>query len=346
MAPRAGVGTLVVAVLTLAAAMAMFLVVTLLWSKSPAGPSARELGLHPDLGFLDGFSEPGSSPWPAGLQLQLQLPPAPPTIPLVVHQTGPYPSLAEVPPALQKALDTWVQRGPRGVRTQWFGDAAADAYVQTHFPEYGDDYRALRPGAFKADLWRMLILLREGGIYVDCGVHVVAGPEAAGRMWGQLVGADCLFVDDHNVLPGSVWQGVIAARPGHPLIRAIVDTIVGNIRARMYGSNYLDITGPRAVGRAISARLGPALNARMRVTGRLAKPVWRPGVYATSDPDLGTLVVLKYRSRRVWGTAGEHLLDTKVPAYYRTVYGKRQTPHYRELWRRRQVYIDDDDTRP
>lgn len=336
------VGTLVVAAMVLVVAMALLVTVTLLWARSPAGPSARQLGLHPDLGFLDGFSEPGSSPWPAGLQL----PPPPlvgssaPSIPLVVHQTGPYEALGDAPAALQKALDTWVQRGPPGVRTQWFGDGAADAYVATHFPQYVQDYRALRPGAFKADLWRMLILLREGGIYVDCGVHIVAGPGNAARMWGQLVSADCLFVDDHNVLAGSVWQGVIAARPRHPLIAAIVEAIIGNIRARMYGSNYLDITGPRAVGRAIAARLGPALSARMRVTGRLVKPVWRPGVYATGDPDLGTLVVLKYRSRRVWGTAGEHLLDTKVPAYYRTVYGKRKTPHYRELWRLRQVYID------
>ena len=337
------VGVLAVAVVLLAVAVALFLTATLLWAKSPAGPSARQLGLHPDLGFLDGFSEPGSSPWPAGLQLPLpSVSAASPTpmIPLVVHQTGPYESLGDAPVALQKALDTWVQRGPPGVRTQWFGDGAADAYVASHFPQYVDDYRALRPGAFKADLWRMLILLREGGIYVDCGVHIVAGPAVAARMWGQLVGADCLFVDDHNVLAGSVWQGVIAARPGHPLIQAIVDKIIGNIRARMYGSNYLDITGPRAVGRAIAARLGPTLCARMLATGRLVKPVWRAGVYPTADPDLGTLVVLKYRSRRVWGTTGEHLLDTKVPAYYRTVYGKRRTPHYRELWRRRQVYID------
>lgn len=262
----------------------------------------------------------------------------PSKIPLVMYSTGPYEDASAIPASLQDARQSWLRHGPPGLRQEWASDRDARAFILEHFPQYLPEFDVLVPGAYRADLWRLLVVYKFGGIYVDCGVHF-RGEEASIRLfWDQLAQADIMFLDDEYDFVGAVFQGVLAAVAGHPLLKAAIAQVVANIRARMYGSSCLAITGPRAVGRAFMAAIPEQAQRHMR------HGMWLPGLYTPAQhgvpASMGKVLILKQKAWVISGTNGQPVLLTKTPDYYRTVYAARKTPRYPMLWRERKVYAD------
>jgi hypothetical protein len=259
-------------------------------------------------------------------------------IPLVMYSTGPYEKPADIPPSLQEARRSWTAHGPVGLRQEWANDKDARAFIALHFPQYLPEFDVLLPGAYRADVWRLLVVYKLGGIYVDCGVHFKGDPTSIRRFWSQLGQADMMFLDDDYDFPGAVFQGVLAAVAGHPLVEAAIAQVIDNIRARMHGSSCLAITGPRAVGRALMAAIPPAAQRHMR------KGNWIPGLYTHAQHaiplPMGTLLVLRQKKWVITGTDGKPILLTKTPEYYRVVYGARRMARYPFAWKERKVYAD------
>jgi hypothetical protein len=239
--------------------------------------------------------------------------------------TGPFVHNA-LPAELQAARQSWVNRGPPGMRVHWFDDAAAEQWIGTHAPQYAGDYAALVPGAFKADLWRLLVLYEHGGVYVDTGTILLQ------PLWQRTGGASLVFVREKPTLTkryrGYVWQGVLAATARHPLIRAAIDRVVHNIRNRVYGANPLCITGPGAVGHAFRDALGDSARARGMLT---RDGEWVPGHY-------GDIHILSYNQRQVSAFDGRVLVQTKTPNYYKIMYTTNRPPRYNALWKARAVF--------
>ena len=120
----------------------------------------------------------------------------------------------------------------------------------------GGDSRALRaynrliPRAFKADLWRYLIIYENGGTYFDHKMRMV-----------QPLGSWIDFESDSFVFPlywqkGSLINGIFASSPQHKLLELIITTVVENIERSYYGRSWhfapqFDITGPGAVQKAL-----------------------------------------------------------------------------------------------
>jgi mannosyltransferase OCH1-like enzyme len=58
-----------------------------------------------------------------------------------------------------------------GWEYKFYTDDEARNFLSTHFPpEVRQAYDALRPGAFKADLFRYCVLLIHGGVYADMDI--------------------------------------------------------------------------------------------------------------------------------------------------------------------------------
>ena len=308
--------------------------------RSPPSAAAPYGNLPADARQEYRFTEPDTPPWPAGVRVPAQDPPG--AIPLDIWATGPFESLETMPPVLRRALMTWRSRGPPGVRLHFYSDAQARTFVQEYFPQHLAEYDALVPGAFKADMWRLMVVWRFGGLYVDCGAHIVADVATASRFWKLLSQADVMLVDDNNPgMPGSVFQGMVAGTPRHPLMQAALLHVVANVRRREYGHHYLDVTGPRAVGKAVMNFLGPDTVRRLQFQGRGVRPDWVPGVHPLGN-GLGTAVILKYKERGVRLPDGGVLSNTKVPSYYPAVYGAsgKPKPWYGDLWAQRRIYAD------
>ena len=93
-------------------------------------------------------------------------------IPRIIHQTYFEEVTPNKHPHLSRLTNSWKQKG---WDYRFDDDEDARAFISLNFSEevlYSFD--ALIPGAFKADLFRLCVLLIEGGVYSDVGLLAVS----------------------------------------------------------------------------------------------------------------------------------------------------------------------------
>lgn len=208
-------------------------------------------------------------------------PPPPRRIPRVVHQTLAAPGVAPRRAGAAAALASWSVLNP-GWRVQRYDDAAAAAFVAAEFPEHAAAYAALPAAVQRADLFRVLVLLRKGGVYADADAACVAPLDAllqpddtlvvgwenafdtpeqahARHYVRQRQASTSVPVHDFFILAltlslAQVLNWVFAAAPGHPALRDAASAIVaaasgptpigGEGGARGANAAVLERTGP------------------------------------------------------------------------------------------------------
>ena len=109
-------------------------------------------------------------------------------------------------------------------------------FVEHHFPgETSHLYNRLTIGAAQADLWRLLVLYKYGGIYMDIDAHLV---------WplNRIIPAtsSALFL---RYKDGGATNYFIASRQEHPIIKALIEEVLRRIE-NPQSDNIYEITGP------------------------------------------------------------------------------------------------------
>ncbi len=165
-------------------------------------------------------------------------------IPRIIHQTWFEPITKEKYPKMSLMTESFRQSG---WQYEFYDDDRAAQFLQTHFPPaVFEAYDALLPGAFKADLFRYCVLLIMGGLYADTDVMLESNldkliPPSVGFMTpedipGMTVGhAHCL------------WNGFLAAAPGHPFLAQTIQNVVNHVRNRYTSIDYDDMLCPNPV---------------------------------------------------------------------------------------------------
>lgn len=175
-------------------------------------------------------------------------------IPRILHQT--YPT-AELPDAfaaavaeLKRANPTWEHR--------FYDDDAVEAFVASCGADMLRYYRRIDPGygAARADLFRYLLMYKVGGIYLDIKSGFV------GPIDETVAATDCYLIARWRNKPGQtnagfglhhelaevpggeIQQWHIAAAPGHPFLKAVIERVLSNIDSYR---PWLHDTGKRAV---------------------------------------------------------------------------------------------------
>jgi len=144
-------------------------------------------------------------------------------IPQTIHQTH---KTKQVPLKMSEAIYTWINMNPE-FEHKYYDDADLENYIYLH----GDDnvtsaYKRLKEmfpdkGAMRADLFRLLVLKREGGVYADCDTS----PKR------RLV--DILDKEDQYVTGigrrSDFHQWLIITVPNHPFIKTALEMATRNI---------------------------------------------------------------------------------------------------------------------
>lgn len=113
---------------------------------------------------------------------------------------------------------------------------ARAAFVKDTYPgEVCENYSKLQIGAAQADLWRLLVLQKFGGVYLDIDAHIV---------WplGLIIkpGYDDLYVTTKR---GEISNYFIASKPNNPHLARLIETVVHNIKECRLNNIY-ELTGP------------------------------------------------------------------------------------------------------
>lgn len=111
-------------------------------------------------------------------------------------------------------------------------------------PRAAEAFRKIQPGAFKTDLWRYVVMYHHGGVYADDKLLLLYPLDTIIKP-----GMRALLVRD---TPGNgIYNAFIAIVPKHPLMLLAIKKAVENIEKNFYGSNTLEITGPRHLGKCL-----------------------------------------------------------------------------------------------
>jgi mannosyltransferase OCH1-like enzyme len=116
--------------------------------------------------------------------------------------------------------------------------SAADraAFIsQSYPPEIFDAYSRLQIGAAQADFWRLLVLQKNGGIYMDIDAHLV---------WpmGWIIKPSYaeVYIEAKD---RKISNYFIASKPDNPRLEAIINVVLRNIDENTL-KNIFDLTGP------------------------------------------------------------------------------------------------------
>lgn len=194
-------------------------------------------------------------------------------IPKIIHQT--YKS-HDLPAPIRIVIDELKYKNPNWAYRFYTDDDIFD-YIKTHFDEYTlNAYQKINPvyGAARADLFRYLVLYREGGLYLDIKSTCVYPLD-------EIIKDDDVFISAHwqNDI-GQIWENAgiyqsliklgmqygeyqqwfILCEKNSPIMKHIINEIINNILSyrawhygfRSYGKRgVLFVTGPVAYSKAI-----------------------------------------------------------------------------------------------
>ncbi len=165
-------------------------------------------------------------------------------IPRIIHQTWYEPVTKEKYPNMSRLIESFRQSG---WHYEFYDDDRAAQFLQAHFPPaVREAYDAILPGAFKADLFRYCVLLIMGGVYADMDIMLESNldeliPPSVGFMTPQ---------DTPDMTLGHrhcLWNGFLAAAPGHPFLAQTVQNVVNHARNRYTSVDYDDMLCPNPV---------------------------------------------------------------------------------------------------
>lgn len=187
---------------------------------------------------------------------------------MTVYVTSPH----DVMPINMRKL--WMRNTPLldGAEVQYYNEDAMAASVkeisavlENEADVHGawEAFQNLRPGAYRADLWRIMMLWAKGGIYLDCDLEL----QMPITSWLKhsdstlFLVQDCQDIKGQDGLAWAYWNAMMAATPRHKILQHMIGKIVDRLHAHYYAEDQtmdrpLSITGPRALRMALESYTG------------------------------------------------------------------------------------------
>lgn len=195
-------------------------------------------------------------------------------VPLVIYRTW---LSNSVPIRMKNSLTRSLALTPE-FDNYLFTDDDCYNFIRDNFePNVLNAYKCLKPGAYKADLWRYCILYKKGGIYMDIKLEVKI------PLYEVLEKHPVIYVQDTLSFPRAhipfissilslspaesplttktpLYNAFLASPPGNRVFKACIDEIVESCKNRDYKQNMFDITGPYQLGRMVDKYEGESFS--------------------------------------------------------------------------------------
>lgn len=129
-----------------------------------------------------------------------------------------------------------------------YDDAMCREYIEHHFDkEVLYSFDKLKPGAYKADLWRYCILYKKGGIYLDIKYTCINHFNLM-----QLTDKEYYVKDRMYKGTRGIYNALLCVKPNNPILYKCIQSIVHNVKHNIYGFSELCTTGPHLMSNYFS----------------------------------------------------------------------------------------------
>jgi hypothetical protein len=166
-----------------------------------------------------------------------------PVIPLNLYLTW---GIKQLPPKMQENVDRMKKVNPE-FDVYLYDDDDCREFIKNNF---SDDiltaYDTLKPGAYKADLWRLCVLYINGGIYIDIKFNCINNFKFI-----ALTEREHLALDRSGYWKKGqigLFNALIVAKPKNELLLRCINKISKNVKNKDYSFNCLYPTGPGLFG--------------------------------------------------------------------------------------------------
>lgn len=163
-------------------------------------------------------------------------------IPSHVYQTW---STKDVPKYMKKTIDHNKEQNPDFTFHLYDDNECRDFIKQHYNADVLGAYDVLKPGAYKADLWRYCILYMYGGIYMDVKIKLLFNVSLSELIYSEHYVKD---IDGPFVTFG-IYNAFMVHEPRSPILFKLIQQIVLNVKEKYYGESPLSITGPELFGK-------------------------------------------------------------------------------------------------
>uniref|UniRef100_A0A6C0K513 Glycosyltransferase n=1 Tax=viral metagenome TaxID=1070528 RepID=A0A6C0K513_9ZZZZ len=171
-------------------------------------------------------------------------------VPLVIYQSW---KSHEVPKEMRDNILRLLETNPEFDYYLYSDEECAAFIADNYDKDVLAAFHALKPGAFKSDLWRYCILYKLGGVYLDIKYYSTV------PLIGVIDENPTVFVKDSTAWrvtydifgAGSIYNGFMISPPKNEVFKLCIDEIVESCKHRLYRKNVLDITGPSLLGRIL-----------------------------------------------------------------------------------------------
>ena len=235
------------------------------------------------------------------------------SVPKIMWRTGPYRANA-IPSQVMDIFRKAMRTNPDHLMF-YFDDRDCRSFVADHYPEYLQDYDDLVPTAYKADIWRYMILDKFGGCYADLTQDLDVSYEDLCK------DVDGVFCRDYAMHSCDLYNAMMCSMPGDIVVQRTLTRSISNIRSRYYGGGTLAITGPIVLGRAYKDLIENTQRSVPIRTGRNDK-----------------YMILEHIGYKRISMDGTIIGRTKAEWHHSNLYDEIKQKHYSQLWHDRQVY--------
>jgi mannosyltransferase OCH1-like enzyme len=164
-------------------------------------------------------------------------------VPLNIYLTW---GIKQLPEKMQENVDRMRIVNPE-FNIQLYDDNDCREFIKNNFLEdILIAFDTLKPGAYKADLWRLCILYINGGIYIDIKLNCINNFKFI-----ALTEKEHFVIDtpDHwKEGEIGLWNGLMVAKPKNILLLRCINKISKNVKNKNYDFNLLYPTGPGLLG--------------------------------------------------------------------------------------------------
>ena len=166
-------------------------------------------------------------------------------IPLNIFQTW---HTLQLPFYMKQNMEILKKQNPEFTH-HLYDDSMCRSFIKQHFDKdvlYAFD--KLKPGAYKADLWRYCILYKKGGVYLDIKYRCCHNFKLI-----YVTDAEYFVQDRATQGLSGIYQAFLVCLPNNKILYDCIYNIVDNVKQNSYRNGVLGITGPDLMGKYISS---------------------------------------------------------------------------------------------
>ena len=239
----------------------------------------------------------------------------------------------ELPHNMQKNLEINKRKNPE-FNFYVYDDEMSYNFIKNNFDNsIANVYNKLKPGAYKADLFRYCILYINGGVYLDIKFKLHVKLVDLINKYGEIYVKDIVANLNDCQSKKPCFNGFIVSKPYNSVFLDCINQIKLNYETKYYGTSSLSPTGPCLFGSMLESKK-IKFNMKVLIYNNIFN-----NYILNYDIDYLYNYIIGSRSYKITDM-NNNIILSQYKNYRQELLKYSKTRHYGDLWNEKDIYIE------